>query len=86
MPFVGLGELDLGIHLLLLELSLKLLLTLLALIESDLLLELVVLHLLVLKEKGLDLAIELLENHLVLLDHHLHIVLLLLLAVRVLLL
>ena len=79
ISFIDLGKLDLSLDFLLLHLVLKLLLTLLGLIKSYLLLECIVLHLLNLQQKILDLAIQLLEYALVLLNHcYLHIIVLLL--------
>jgi len=68
-----LGKLDLGVHLILLHLVLELLLALLCLIEGDLLLQSTIFHLLVLKHKRLYLAVKLLENHLIMLNHQLQI-------------
>ena len=79
ISFIDLGKLDLSLDFLLLHLILKLLLSLLGLIESYLLLQCIVLHLLNLQQKILDLAIQLLEYALVLLNHcYLHIIVLLL--------
>lgn len=62
MAFVHLCNLHLGVHLLLLELVLKLLLTLLSRVKRDFLLKCIVLNLLVLEEEVLDLTVELLED------------------------
>lgn len=73
IAFEDLSKLDLGIHLILLHFVLELLLALLSLIEGNLLLQCAIFHLLVLKHERLHLAIELLENHLIVLDHELQI-------------
>ena len=85
VPFVDLSQLDLILYFLLLNLVLKLLFALLRLVQGDLLLQRIILHLLNLEQQVLDLAIELLEDALVLLDHagHLHVVLFVLLLLEV---
>ena len=74
LAFVHLLHFHLIRRLFLLKLILDLLLALLALVDGDFLLELVVLHLLVFEHKRLDLAVELLDDQLVLLLHQLDVV------------
>ena len=85
VPFVDLSQLHLILYFLLLKLVLELLFALLRLVQRDLLLQRIILHLLNLEQQVLDLAIELLENALVLLDHasHLHVVLFVLMLLQV---
>ena len=71
----NLREFDFSAHLVLLHLVLELLLALLGLIKSDFLLQGAVFHLLILQEESLDLSLELLENHLVVLNDHLQVIL-----------
>jgi len=82
--FAHLSQFNLTIDFLLLQLVLELVLSLLGLVKGNLLLKLVVLHLLVLQEQCLDLTVQLLEYKFVLLDHHLQILLAVLLLLKLL--
>lgn len=73
LPFKHLLDFRLILHLFLLQLVLHLLLALLHLVDGNLLLQLLVLHLLVLEHQCLNLLVQLADDHFVLLAHDLHV-------------
>ena len=74
IALADLSKLDFSIHLFLLHLILQLLFSLLRLVEGDFLLQCTVLHLLVLEQQSLHLALQLLKHEFIVLHHHLQVI------------